>query len=239
MLKIRPLLFLSLLAAQPLLAQSNEAFQIRSYAVPPTQQEALRNVLGEAVSLALGLEDRRSAGVSSVGEGQLLVTAPPRVQEDVARFLRDFQPPPSTTLLVEYWIVAGDKRQRGDYAANLQAISPALDALAASAGDISFTLLEHVETRSPSGASTNFLLQPSGGGARGIRGGSIHHQLHYRGGRIDGDLDLSYRGSRLETRVALEPGQFLAVGSSSVPASGDVVADPNQVLFYILRVQPL
>ena len=188
-------------AAQP------DAFQIRSYQVPVEHQEAIESVLGEAVSLALGL-DQRSRGVSSPGQGQIVVTAPARIHADIERFLRDFQPTEIAALRTEYWIVRGEPGAGQSLPPQLEPISEVLESISAASSEMTYSLEDQV-----------LILSRASGGhaAASIRNGHLEQELDYVGGKVVGQFSLhyitrvegnSFRDRPFTTEIAVTPGQY-------------------------------
>jgi hypothetical protein len=167
-------------------------------------------VLGQAVSLALGLE-QRSRGVSSPGQGQIVVTAAARIHADIERFLQDFQPAEIANLRTEYWIVRGKPGVGGPLPSQLEPISEVLAFIGAASSEMSYSLEDQVEILSRAGGN---------GAVASIRNGRISQQLDYIGGKIIGEFSLRYntvsgtsvRGHEFVTEIAVTPGQYIVLG---------------------------
>lgn len=201
------LLLAGLFATHGASAQSDRDFVIRTYQVPPGNQVIIEAVLGEAVSLALGLE-QRSRGVSSPGPGQILVTAPPRIHADIERFLQDFKPAEVASLRTQYWINRGATGDGEPLPAQLEPLAEVLESISAASGDMSYSLEDQVEILSRAGGS---------GATASIRNGVLSQESDYIGGKIVGEFSLHYQSRSgngfiqrpLETEIAVNPGQHV------------------------------
>lgn len=236
---IHCLLLGGLLAAQAAAAQPGSEFVIRTYQVPVEHQAVIESVLGEAVSLALGLE-QRNRGVTSAGQGQILVTAPPRIHADIQRFLQDFQPAEIANLRTEYWIVRGEPGGAGALPSELEPISEVLTSISAASSEMSYSLEDHVEILSRAGRNSR-----RGRNSASIRNGQISQQLDYVEGKVIGEFSLQYqtilsgqraRSSNLQTEIAVPPGQFIVLGRIGLYTAEGEEAPPTN-LFVILRSQ--
>src|SRR5690606_15753899 len=170
------LLVMGLLSVNSATAQEERSFQMRTYSVPVEHQKTIEFVLGQAVSVALGRWDQRSVGVLSPGPGQILVTAPAHIHEDIVRLLAEFAPVATLNLKTEYWIVRGQDGEASTPAQNLSAISEVLDTIIAAQGPMTFSLIENVEIQSSAGASAHVQF-PYGE----FRQGEIRQELSYLG----------------------------------------------------------
>ena len=237
------LLLAGLVAAQGAAAQPGSDFVIRVYEVPVEHQQTIEAVLGEAVSLALGLE-QRSRGVSSPGQGQIVVTAPARIHADIERFLRDFQPTEIASLRTEYWIVRGEPGAGVSLPPQLEPISEVLESISAASSEMSYSLEDQVE----------ILSRASGGhAAASFRNGELEQQLDYVGGKIVGEFQLNYtartgnrsfRDRQFATEIAVTPGQYIVLGRIGLDWGLALDAEDNEGenrsptnLFVILRSQ--
>lgn len=220
MLLIRYVFIAGLLIAQSASAQ----FVIRTYQVPVEHQEAIEAVLGEAVSVALGFEERRR-GVSSPGPGQLVVTAPAEIQADIEQFLQDFQPTEIANLRTEYWIVRGEPGASASSPPELEPISEVLESINTAAGEMSYSVEAEVE----------ILARANGSGATAqIPGrGHVFQELEYIGGKVIGTFTLNFDGNELATEIAITPSDFIVLGRTGL-IDADSTVPPSQ-RFVILR----
>jgi hypothetical protein len=209
-----------------------ETAVLRSYEVKPEIAVEVSN----ALRTALGPGTTATGQVTLSPSGQLLVTAPPSVQQGVAKILEDIasrKPPSTPTIRFEAWLVTASAGERVD-SPNLKELEPALRAVEGTKGPMRFELLEKLSTQVRSGQRSQ------------IKG--LHSELEVNtslrrdskdqpliAARIQ--LRISYgdsmpgRGSGLEAQTEMRPGELLVVGQSSLADK----SAPDRELYYIVR----
>ena len=200
-------------------ADGTVAIELRSYEVPPEQQDDLREMLQSALST----DDGRFLVTNGPG-GTLLVTAPARIQEGIEQVLnRDFDVPPSSSqATLTYWFVVG---RQGDPSQTPPPFSvvgrpiPQLEAVLAqianTAGTTEFSLLERVQLTSMNQKQAQAYSKY----------GIVRQQTARSGEQVVVDVDISLdtltqSAGRspygVNSRVMLAPGQFLVLGQTGL-----------------------
>jgi hypothetical protein len=219
--------------------RGSEAVVLRSYEVKPEIAVEISNALRATLA---GGKDRAAYGqVSLSPSGQLLVTAPPSVQQGVAKILEDIasrQPPPTPTIRFEAWLVAASPGERVD-SPNLKELEPALRAVEESKGSLRFELVEKLSTQVRSGQSSEIQGQRSTMEvSTSLRRDSKDqpliaarielHLLNFSPGYFN---PTGHGGPGLEAQTELRPGEMLVVGQSSLSDK----SAPDRELYYVVR----
>jgi len=217
--------------------RGSETAVLRSYEVKPEIAAEISNALRAA--LAVGKDGVPYGQVTLSPNGQLLVTAPPSVQQGVAKILDDIasrKPPSTPTIGFEAWLVAASPGDRVD-SPNLKELEPALRAVEESKGSMRFELLEKLSTQVRSGQRSQIQGQHSAMEVNtSLRRDSKDqpviaarielHLLHFTPG-----IPNPGRGSGLEAQTEMRPGELLVVGQSSLSDK----SAPDRELYYIVR----
>jgi hypothetical protein len=214
-----------------------ETAVLRSYDVKPEIAAEISNALRAA--LAVGKDGVPYGQVTLSPNGQLLVTAPPSVQQGVAKILEDIasrKPPPTPTIRFEAWLVAASPGDRVD-SPNLKELEPALHAVEESKGSLHFELVEKLSTQVRSGQRSqiqgqhyglevNTSLRQDSKDQPVIAARIQLHQLVFMPG-----FPNPANGSGLEAQTEMRPGELLVVGQSSLSDK----SGPDREIYYIVR----
>ena len=220
-----------------------EAIELMSYEVPPEYQDDLRGMLQSA----LGTGDDRLGRVINGPGGTLLVTAPARIQAGIEEILsREVDAPPaSLPVTLTYWFLVGrpgDPSQTTPpfsvVGRTIPQLEPVLAQISNAEGATEFSLLEWVELTS---VNQERAVTTS-------RFGRVEQRTARSGEQVVVDVQISLSGRELATggfplgiqsRVMLEPGQFLVLGRTGVDVqSRDVFGDSrgtdDWTLYYVM-----
>lgn len=223
-------------------ARPPQPMVVRSYEVPP---EIAREV-AEVLSSALGAPRPNAAMTPMIGRaivapgGQIVVTAAPEVQKGVAQVIAGIAArtlPPTPVVHFDLWIVTGTPGTapaRGT--AIPEEVSPALDSLRKSRGDLHFQLVDHLSTSARSGdddarvsgSGTDFRvsdlsLQKAADGKQHVVAQIRAMMFSPAGGGP----------AQLNSQAVLTPGDLLVVGQSLAGKLRDDI--PGQEIYYIVR----
>jgi hypothetical protein len=201
---------------------------LRTYKVPPRLQNEVRGTL----LTAMGGRSEAPVGQVSVGPGgTLVVVAPESVHEGIEQLVTELGSVESSSLepvpvQLTYWLVVG--RPAADppggpqprTAASLHAIAPVLTELTRSQGPMEFSLLERLQLASLGEDSAEM----TGGVA------TIRQRASVVGANVVADLRITAGPATIETRVKIEPGQFLVLGQSGYRDR----EEPEATLFYVI-----
>jgi hypothetical protein len=211
--------------------------QLRTYEVPSGYARELRNTLRDTFQLN-GKEDAASvARVSLAPDGRLVVLAPPKLQEGVARILEEVarKPPPApSSVQMTYWLVLG-RRAQGEpgSSAALAEVQPALDELVKAQGPMRFELLERLQLATLSGER----------GSIDGRQAKISHDATTIGDGVMARIQLfPTGGNSVTTTVQLEPNQtaILAQSGYQRPLREQAEAtDESATLLFVVRANPV
>ncbi len=222
--------------------RGSEAAVLRSYEVKPEVAAEISN----ALRTALAVNGVSYGQVTLSPGGQLLVTAPPSVQQGVAKILEDIasrKPPSTPTIRFEAWLVVASPGNRAD-SPNLKELEPALAAVEKSQGSMRFELLEKLSAQARSGQRSQIqgqhaamevntsLLRDSKD--QPVIAARIQlHQLDFSPGIPNAmrGSGLEARGLGLEAQTEMRPGELLVVGQSSLSDK----SAPDRELYYIVR----
>jgi hypothetical protein len=222
---------------------SPEAAVLRSYEVKPEVAVEISNAL--RMALSTGKDGAPYGQVTLSPNGQLLVTAPPSVQQGVAKILEDIatrKPPSTPTIRFEAWLVAAAPGERVD-SPNLKELEPALRAVEESKGSMRFELLEKLSTQVRSGQRSEIQGQRStmevntsirrDSKDQPVIAARIELQLlpSSAGEFNSSNVFTPGRGSGLEAQTEMRPGELLVVGQSSLSDK----SAPDRELYYIVR----
>ena len=217
-----------------------EPAELRLYSVPhglaPEVRDVLRSTLRETDKTP------RRGEVSIVPGGQVLVLAPPKIQEGVGDLIRAIQregPRQAVpTLEFTYWLIMGRQTETAPPLAVANEVRPSLEALDEFLGPMEYVLLERLQLNSKSGTSAS------------TQGAftSVSQYASVAAGKIVADLRIDPPTSaQLRTEVNLEPDQIVILAQSGVPKGRDLPdvfstaapekRGPSDVLLYIVRAR--
>ncbi len=199
---------------------------LRTYAVPPGRSEEVVRVLRHAFSQGADAPPRGT--VNPLDDGRLVVLAPASVHEGIAGMCEDLEAvgsmPAVPTIAISYWLVLADPSGNGSTQGIPSALAPALEAIAAQDGEATFSLLESTRIAS---------LHSAHAKARGLHA-NIEQVAAVADGAVVADIEIEAdRGSGLETRLSLTPGELVVIGHAWRPLDGDRDAR----LYYIVRAE--
>jgi hypothetical protein len=207
---------------------SDHGLMLRSYQVPDQTAAEMERILNNILRL-----EEISYGRAMEGPGgQVFVAAPESVHlgvEELIEQLRESSPTAPPTILLTYWAVIGDPAPETEVAPGLGEVEPALEAIAAADGPLSFTLLEKIRLHSLSGEK---------GKAEGQQ--LVTRQLATaRDGRVIAYLEIGMQrlSGHTETRVNLEPDQVLVLGQTGLPNRPGERKHSATNLYIIVRAQ--
>jgi hypothetical protein len=211
-------------------ATGPERLEMRAYAVPQAVAGELANVMNRLLYRG---KESPPAGKASVGPGgQLLVTAPVGVQagiKDMLARMGDAPPEAPPTVEITYWVVEGQAGAGAERAANLNAVAPALDAIAKEEGDRTFTLLEKLRVQQVSGSEGKVTgREIRVGQTASVRDGKVVAQLW---------VDRIRQHGELNTQVALPLGKLLVLGQAGGESAEKGTVGPD--VYYIVRAAVL
>jgi hypothetical protein len=224
-------------------SRGSEAVVLRSYEVKPEIAVEISNAL--RATLAGGRDGAPFGQVTLSPSGELLVTAPPSVQQGVAKVLGDIasrKPTSTPTIRFEAWLVAAAPGDRVD-SPTLKELEPALRAVEKSKGSMRFELLEKLSTQVRSGQRSKIQGQRSAMEVNtSLRRDSKDQPLIAARIQLQlapfsaGEFSPSGvfgpgRGSELEAQTEMRPGELLVVGQSSLSDK----SVPDRELYYIVR----
>jgi hypothetical protein len=190
---------------------------LRTYKVPPANQDELRGVLETVVATPVE-GDTRLGRVTDGPGGTLLVVAPPRIQGGIEEIVAaGFDAPivPNSVRLT-YWFLVGRPLalSRGTQpfsiagGTSLPQLEPVLSQIAAAQGPTEFSLLDTV-------ALTSMAGRPAQVQGRFFQ---VAQTATTRSGRIIADIHVTpppgRDGNRVSSRVMLEQGQYLVLGQA-------------------------
>lgn len=180
------------------------------YDVPPAQLIAVEQALS-------GVLRADQTGSVSRSDGRLLVLAPPAIQESLGEAIDTLGTPPAesegardTPIRLRFWLVAGTS-DPAPADPRVEALRPALDAASQGLGLQGYRLQGFTEVLAShaqgfDSATSNLV----------IRGGS---RLAEAGITLDVDMDMKQTDddwdARIQTRVLMDPGEFLVLGTSA------------------------
>jgi hypothetical protein len=219
--------------------RGSEAVVLRSYEVKPEIAMEVSNAL--RTTLAGGKDGVPYGQVTLSPSGQLLVTAPPSVQQGVAKILEDVasrKPASTPTIRFEAWLVAASPGDGID-SPNIKELESALRAVEESRGSMRFELLEKLSTQVRSGQRSEIQGQRSTMEvATSLRRDSKDqpliaarielHLLNFAPGYFNPG---GGGGPGLEAETEMRPGELLVVGQSSLSDK----SAPDRELYYIVR----
>ncbi len=199
---------------------------MRTYEVPAGRSDELEQVLKSAMSM--GRDQPPRGRVDQLHDGRLVVVAPESIHAGVAQLCLDFQgqpePPPPTTIPIDYWVV---RAQRGE-TADAGALPAELEGVAQEIlvdGPAKLTLVEHLRLAS----SAHDFAKVEG------RYAKVQHRFSPRGDRLVANIDFETRrsDSQVESTLSIEPETFVILG---VGGDGDDSVE-DASLYYVLRAQ--
>ncbi len=208
-----------------------ETTVLRSYDVRPEIAKEVEGALTTALSPANGFPYGR---VNLSPTGQILVIAPPSIQEGVEQILKDVasrKPAATPSIRFEAWLVTASPGAAGD-SPDLKEVEPALRALEQSKGAARFELLEKLSTQAQSGQNSS---------VRGERASlSVTGSLR-RDGKdqpvvaallmLNANTSHGEAAPSIKAQTELRPGELLVLGQSGL--SEGAVA--GRALYYIVR----
>jgi len=204
---------------------------VRSYNVRPELAGEIRNALSGA------LEPMYRVSVAS--SGQLLVAAPPNVQQGVEEFLQQVaarKPSAAPSVHVEAWFVTASPGARSD-SLTIKELEPALHALEQSKGPTRFELLEQLSTQAQSGGQSSDVQGAHASMQVGVT--VLHDSQDHPVVTAQLKLRASLAGMTpvpgmpgITAQTELRPGELLVLGQSSVSDRG---GSTDRQLYYIVR----
>ena len=215
------------------------AVELKHYAVAPQRVEDVRSVLQNVV----GGGDHPSGSVGSLPDGQLVVVAPPAIQQGIASLLArlDAQaptpPPPSIRLTT--WAVVGRQAAEAVTPSQLGEIAPALDAIRQAQGPLEFVSVERLEVSVLAGQSADVQGRWIG----------LRAEPALVGEEVVARVKILARGGQIQTQLRLTPGQLVVLGQTGYaphsPQEPFGTAQPadagaekiEATAFYILRAE--
>ncbi|HEY0178318.1 MAG TPA: hypothetical protein VGC30_01660 [Dokdonella sp.] len=225
--------------------------EVRVYAVPTEQTDALRQALANVLSAAA---DKTPTGhVSSPAPGQLIVLAPKNLQGSIEASLRALTkdaPPPAAAatatgpLRLSFWSVDAVPEAGPDDAALTQLV-PALEEVRKQFGAVHFELRDHVSAVS----DPNQTVQRSWLGVAGAGASPPLKQLQYSFKKEADGLALTiqfgdqlpighggtgYVNAGSQTTTTVRPGQTLILTQSPIPDPD--AASSTLTRLYLVRV---
>jgi hypothetical protein len=209
-----------------------ETTVMRSYEVRPEIANEVASALRSALSPSSGPYYGR---VSLSPSGQLLVVAPPSIQQGVEQVLKEVaarEPATTPSIHFEAWLVTASTGAPAD-SPNLKEIAPALHALEQSKGPAHFELLEKLTTQTRSGQESSVqgdyaLLSVTGSVLRGNKDQAIIAALL--------EVTMHPHGPHgpppfIRAQTELRPGELLVLGQSNYPNGPDA----ERAIYYIVR----
>ncbi len=217
---------------QPTAPSAAPEVVLRSYDVPTGQGEQVRSILSGAFQ---GLKDEVAARATLSPDGQLVVVAPESIQSGVADLVAEMakRPPPAAppTIELEYWLVAGRPvaERTGDFGP-LDHLGNALQIIEQSHGSpMEFSLLESLRLRTLT----------DGHGFVAGRYARVSQTATLSGGKVVADIECATGPTRFETRVAIDPGQWLILGEVGYDPLPDMwkKPGPSSTLFLVVEAK--
>lgn len=203
--------------------------ELRTYEVPGGRAGELAGVLRSALSR--GRDQPTQGTVKRLGDDRLVVVAPPSIHEGVEQLCRDFadgdEAPAPRTVTLDYWILRVGDGTAG--AGNLpEALSGVVEEIA-ERGQSDVSLLEQLELSSV----TNEHAQIEGSRAEVI------HTVTVVGEQIVAEVGIELResGSKLRTRISLEPNTFVVLGRGGYSRVGPDRDGEAETLYYVVRAR--
>lgn len=211
-------------------AEQSASVALKSYDVPSGHAQQVRTVLRSVFH-----EQEITARAELSPDGQLLVLGPDGVQRGVDELLakmKDRKPPPAPpSVELNYWLVIGTPAAEHTVGAGLDEIRGALDSLSAAQGPMRFVKMDRMRVKSLADEHAN---------ANGIYG-SVRQRATLADDKVLADVGIDVGGGgRLDTRLAIEPGQLLVLGEAGIdmsrytPSPVDGQEGPF-TLFYVVR----
>lgn len=203
--------------------------ELRTYDVPGGRAGELAGVLRSALSR--GKDQPTQGTVRRLGDHRLVVVASPSIHEGVEQLCREFadgdEAPPPRTVTLDYWILRVGDGTTG--AGNLpEALSDVAEEIAEQ-GQSDVSLLEQLELSSV----TNEHAQIEGARAQVI------HTVTVVGEQLVADVAVELResGSKLRTRISLEPNTFVVLGRGGYSRVGPDTDAEAETLYYVVRAR--
>jgi hypothetical protein len=210
---------------------------LRVYDAPKGQAARIRESLKDVLWQVDGKDVGHAIGrVDNLPNNQLLVLAPKRVQEGVAKVIDDATShpyPDEKTTELRYWLVVGKPNPKaGAPSASTPEIQPALEAIIREGGPQDLSVVQTARVAS-------FTNNEGKVEAAKLK---VRQTATSEGATVWASIDIDLAGnnlaqhdSKLNTRVRLIPGQTIVIGASGY---GD--ANDGSVLYYLVRaVAPL
>ena len=215
--------------------ENSQALELRSYEVPAEYALEVSSVIRDLLS-QVG-KDRAQIGKARIGPGGVVtVTAPASVHSGIEKMIADIikaKPEPPPVVSLTYWIVVGSPAGASEWPSQLNEIEPALQAISASEGSMSFDLHERLHLRSVSGESASLT-----GGITTVNQLATIHE-----GSVLGNIDIRVARLRqtITTKVQIGLNDVLVLGQSGcpqsevVPGQQELKCEPDSSVFYIVR----
>ena len=212
-----------------------QALELRSYEVPAEYASEVSSVIKDLLS-QMG-KDMKQIGRARIGPGGVVtVTAPASVHSGIEKMIADIikaKPEPPPVVSLTYWIVVGNTAKGPVWPPQLNEIEPALQAISASEGPMSFDLQERLHLQSVSGESASL----TGGMTTVGQEATVHEDS------VLGEIIINLAGMRqtVNTKVQIGLNDVLVLGQSGCPQSQvvsggqGIKCEPDSNVFYIVR----
>jgi hypothetical protein len=213
---------------------NDQALLLQTYEVPAEYALEVSTVIRDL--LILSGKDVARIGEVRIGPGDMItVAAPASIHRGIEKLIDNIvkaKPEPPLLVSLTYWIVVGSPAEKSVWPPQLSEIEPALQAISASEGPMSFDLHERLHLRSLSGESAS------------LRGGmtTVRQTATAREDSVLGDIAIQSAGmdQNVNTKIQIGFDDVLVLGQSGCPqwqvASGGqkTKCGPGSNVFYIV-----
>jgi hypothetical protein len=202
----------------------SQTMSIRTYAVPASRSEEIKNVLNRMFST-----DKTDGSAQVFGNGTLIVKGPESYQAGISRLVSEISDKKRSlhTIHFDYWLVRGEAATPS----NADQIAPLASVLATinkAQGSKNFKLLEHIGFNSLD--RREVVLQGSLAEVKNISK------------EVDDAIELSteinaHRLGQLRINTQVKSGEFVILGENGLGASED--EHHSKELYHIIRAETL
>lgn len=213
---------------------------LKTYKVPDGQEKLVERLLDGTTSYPVSTVSAQGQQTQFVnprphftGNGYFVLSAPEAIHEGVRQLLDELAkhpaPPPQPSVDATYWLVLGWPVKDAPLPDRLTEIAPALKTLG-NLGPMRFELLERLELAALDGQEASAQSQNVQLRQTASRDGAAY-QLR---------INVTTQGEtvgKIETTVAVKPGQFAVFGQSGFIPKGATLLEPKPTLFYVIRAQ--
>lgn len=214
---------------------NDQALLLQTYEVPAEYALEVSTVIRD-LFLQSGEKIARIGSVTIGPGGMITVAAPASIHSGIEKMIDDIvkaKPDPPPLVSLTYWIVAGSPAKESEWPPQLNEIEPALQAISASEGSMSFELHERLHLLSVSGESGSL----SGGMTTVGQVATVHEDS------VLGEINISSWGMphTVKTKVQIGFNDVLVLGQSGCPQSRvgsggqEIKCEPDSNIFYIVR----